>query len=88
MHERSSLRHLIHLATTDGVPRCSASVALVVGTILNLINQGDVLFGIAPISWPKLTLTFLIPYCVSTYGAVAARLRHERRISDGRDLPY
>jgi hypothetical protein len=49
-------------------------VALVVGTILNLINQGDALFGPGPINWVKVLLTYLVPYVVSTYGAVSYRL--------------
>jgi hypothetical protein len=52
----------------------SLKVALVVGTALNLINQGDALFGPASINWFKLMLTFAMPYAVSTYGAVAVRL--------------
>ena len=73
-----SLARILHCCVSDGVPQCSFNVALVVGTILNMINQGDALLGLAAISWPKIILTFLVPYCVSTYGAVAARLRHER----------
>ena len=42
--------------------RNSLVVALVVGALLNLINQGDALAGQAPISWSKLTLTFLVPF--------------------------
>ena len=58
----------------DGVPRRSFIVALVVGTILNLINQGDALFGMAPINLTKILLTFIVPYCVATYGAVSYRM--------------
>lgn len=47
----------------------SLGVALVVGTILNLINQGDALFLGADINWLKIVLTFVVPFCVSTYGA-------------------
>jgi hypothetical protein len=64
---------LWHYASTDRVPARSLKVALIVGTALNLINQGDAIFGQAPISWMKLGLTFAMPYVVSTYGAVAAR---------------
>lgn len=82
----SRLRTFARLATADGLPRSSLKVALVVGTVLNLINQGDALIGTAAINWPKLVLTFLVPYGVSTYGAVAARLRHEReRIPIGKN---
>jgi hypothetical protein len=58
----------------DGVPRRSAAVALVVGTILNLINQGDALLAGLPLSPMKLVLTYLVPYGVATYGAVSYRL--------------
>src|SRR5262245_46414628 len=61
-------------AISDGVPRRSLYVALVVGTVLNLINQGDALLGMASISWLKLVLTYLVPYAVCTYGAVSYQL--------------
>ena len=39
---------------------------------LTPINQGDRLIaGMAP-GWIKMALTYLIPYCVSTHGAVTA----------------
>jgi hypothetical protein len=61
------------------VPQRSLWVALVVGTILNLINQGDVILaGHAP-DWTKLLLTYVVPYFVSTYGAVSYRMGAERR---------
>ena len=58
-----------------GVPRRSLMAALVVGTILNLINQGDALLGMAPINWLKLVLTYCVPYAVCTYGAVSYQLK-------------
>ena len=51
--------------------RCGA-VALVVGTILNLINQGDALFGAAELSLTKMLFTYLVPYFVCAYGAITA----------------
>ncbi len=62
-------------AVSDGVPRRSLIVALVVGAVLNLINQGDALIAGGPIDWTKVLLTFAVPYCVSTYGAVSYRLK-------------
>ena len=62
-----------------GVPRRSLMAAIVVGTILNLINQGDALFAGRALDWTKLVLTYLVPYCVATYGAVAFRLEAMRR---------
>lgn len=65
-------------AVEGGVPRRSLAVALVVGTILNAINQGDALVTGAPVVVWKIALTYLVPYCVATYGAVAMRLRLAR----------
>jgi len=62
-------------ATSDGVPGRSFITALIVGTVLNLINQGDALLGMASINWLKLVLTYCVPYAVCTYGAVTQQLR-------------
>lgn len=67
----------------DGVPKRSLYVSLIVGTILNLINQGDALLDGSDLNLTKLVLTFLVPYCVATYGAVSYRLAPMRRESDG-----
>ena len=66
-------------AIAAGVPRRSLAAAIVVGTILNLINQGDALFGGKALDWVKVALTYIVPYCVATYGAVAFRLEMMRR---------
>ena len=47
-------------------------VALIVGTLLNLINQGDRLAAGAPLDWGKLGLTFVVPFLVASYGAWSA----------------
>lgn len=62
-------------AVSDDVPRRSFLVAIVVGAILNLINQGDALFGGRAVDWVKIALTFAVPYFVSTYGAVSYHLK-------------
>ena len=72
-------RLAIRYAATGGVPQRSLAAALVVGSILNLINQGDRLLASQPIDIAKLVLTYLVPYLVSTYGAVSYRLTAERR---------
>ena len=63
---------IISLALQPSVVRASIYVMIVVGTILNLINQGDALLGDAPIIYWKVALTYAVPYCVSTYGSVTA----------------
>ena len=47
-------------------------VALVVGSILNLINQGDRLAAGAPLDWAKLGLTYVVPFVVASFGAWSA----------------
>jgi hypothetical protein len=52
----------------------SARTALLVGTILTLLNQGDQLLGLAPRSallWWKIALTYAVPFAVATYGSLA-----------------
>lgn len=66
-------------ATTGGVPRRAFGVAVVVGILLNLINQGDALLGHGRVDWLKLVLTFMVPYGVATYGAVSTQLPAMRR---------
>lgn len=46
-------------------------VALLVGSVLTLVNQGDALFGSARFSLLKAILTYAIPYLVSTHGAAS-----------------
>jgi hypothetical protein len=71
-------------AMSDGVPRRSFVVAVVVGTILNLINQGDALVAGERLNLVKLVLTYIVPYLVTTYGAVSFRLHADRQAgSDG-----
>lgn len=63
----------LQLALSDGVPKRSFLIALVVGSILTAINQGDlVLAGMMP-NLIKVLLNYLVPFCVSTYGAVTAK---------------
>lgn len=54
----------------------SLKTALFVGAILVLINQWQGLFGDADIRWTSLLLTFLVPYCVSTFSGTASALHH------------
>lgn len=49
-------------------------VALVVGTVLNIINQGGrLLDGLSP-SWFHVALNYLVPYFVSSYSAARNEL--------------
>jgi hypothetical protein len=56
------LARIYRCCISDGVQRRSFAVALIVGTILNLINQGDALFGQDHLNLTKIVLTFAVPY--------------------------
>ena len=66
------------------VVRRSARVALVVGTLLVLINYIDKLVAleIGAADVVKIALTYLVPYCVSTYASVMTAV-HDRGASIG-----
>lgn len=82
-----TLRLACHYALSDGVPRRSFFAAPVVGTVLNFINQGDALFGGAPLNWFKIILTYLVPYAVSSYGAVSVQIRQAASGAGSVDAP-
>lgn len=61
------------LATSDGTPRSAFKIAIVVGTVLVVINQGDVILAGSAPNLMKMALTYIVPYLVATYGAVSAK---------------
>lgn len=66
--DRAALRDCF----SGAVLRRSLAVAVVVGTVLNLINQGDVILtGSIPALW-KVASTYAVPFLVASYGAYAA----------------
>jgi len=59
--------------------RRTIRIALVVGTILTLINQADVILGgdATTITWVKAALNYCVPFVVSNLGLLAGK-RAER----------
>jgi len=78
--EKGSLKAWLILALRPDVARRGTKVALIVGTIVTLINQGDVLFSgaLTTATLGKIMLTYCVPYCVSTYAGVAA-IRNQQK---------
>ena len=69
-------RRALRQCVDGSVLRRSLIVSLIVGTILVAINQGDaILAGEMPVIW-KLVLTYIVPFCVATYGAYSACVAH------------
>ena len=64
----------LQIAADCSVMRRAFRIALVVGCVLALINHGDRLLTLSfdGMSIAKIALTFLVPYCVSTYSSVQA----------------
>ncbi len=59
-------------------------ISLIVGSILALINHGDTIFEgtLTLANVCQIILTFLVPYCVSTYSSIKAIQRHIKQYSD------
>ncbi len=64
---------LLRLMASRPVAATAIRVALVVGTCLNAINQGDALWHGSGISWGKVLLNYMTPYLVASYSAARAR---------------
>lgn len=62
------------LALRADVVRGAFKTALLVGSVLVVINHGDALLegDLSPVRLAKMLLTYLVPYCVSTYASVTA----------------
>jgi len=67
------------VAMEASVRKRALRVALIVGSILAVVNHGDVvLIGQETTTvWIKIVLTFLVPYCVATFASVQA-IRQQR----------
>ena len=69
--------NLIQLTFGDGTPKKALLSALVVGSILTGINHGDLILSGEYPAWPKVLLTYLVPYCVTTWGAITVKLSRQ-----------
>jgi hypothetical protein len=73
------MKRFLILARKREVVVRAGKTALIVGTLLTFINQGDALIAGQLPNGLKLLLTYLVPYGVSTHGAVTAMRDHSRR---------
>ena len=57
--------------------RKTIKIALVVGTLLSLINQGSVIFGgdATVATWVRVGMNYIVPFCVSSIGFLSATRR-------------
>ena len=57
--------------------RKTIRIALVVGTLLSLINQAGVIFGgnATAVTWMRVGANYVVPFCVSSAGFLGATRR-------------
>jgi hypothetical protein len=67
--------------------RRTLKIALVVGTILTLINQLDVIVGgdATTITWVKTGMNYCVPFIVSNLGLLAGKRAEAEALDDARD---
>lgn len=72
-----------HVIAHPAVWRRSVITALIVGTILTAINQGNLILqhGFTHEILLKMALTYCVPFCVSTSGGLGAARTHFRQPS-------
>lgn len=81
-----TLNNAVHTDTDNGDTFLSVALStplvmrslvtmLVVGCVLNLINQWQGIIGEQPIAWLNLVLTFVVPYLVSTVSGALTLLK-------------
>ena len=65
-----------NLAKKQNVVTRALKVALIVGIVLNIINQWELLYTLkfGQINYFKFFLTFMVPYLVSSYSSVMAKM--------------
>jgi hypothetical protein len=51
----------------------ASRIALVVGTLLSLVNQGQIIFGgdATTVTWVRVAVNFAVPYTVASLGYLA-----------------
>jgi type IV secretory pathway TrbD component len=80
VHRRPSV---LRLALQPGIARAALKVSLVVGTLLNVINNGEQLWSGHGVNIWRVALNFVVPYCVSSYSAA----RNEAQRFDRDQMP-
>jgi len=73
MIKQTATPDFFQLAFGDGTPKKALMTALVVGTILTTINHGDVILRGESINYYKIMLTYCVPFCVATWGAIHSK---------------
>jgi len=68
------MQRLLKISLSHHIVVNALKIALVVGTLLNLVNQGDAMLRGGTIHWLHLVLNYVVPYCVANYSAAKNEL--------------
>ena len=84
--EPSPPRLLQVVLSRSSLSRC-IPIALLVGTLLSLINQGSVIFGghATDATWIRVGMNYVVPFCVSSSGFFASQRAMWRAASSRED---
>ncbi|MGH2984161.1 MAG: nitrate/nitrite transporter NrtS [Solirubrobacterales bacterium] len=72
---RATIREALRICMRREHLRRTVRIALVVGTILTLFNQGDVILrgDATALTWIKTALNYCVPFIVSNLGLLAGK---------------
>lgn len=68
------MKDLIKAASSRRIVSSALRLSLVVGTVLNAVNQGSALMAWQDIAWSQVILNYFVPYCVASYSAARNQL--------------
>jgi hypothetical protein len=80
---KNLLGRCFYFGTRRNVLQTAIITSLIVGTILNLINQFPNFLDHKPLSPVKILLNYLTPYMVTTVGAIRMCFQFENKIEKG-----
>lgn len=63
------MRNFFRIACSRRIVMNALRIALLVGSVLNLVNQGEAILAGSGVSWLHLVLNYAVPYCVASYSA-------------------
>ena len=71
------LEFILNISKQKEIIIKAIKIALIVGIILNIINQGDLILEarFEDINYFKLIFTFCVPFCVSMYTAISMKMK-------------
>ena len=67
-------REALRVACLPTTLRRTLVIAVIVGTLLSIVNQADVIIhgDATAVTWIRVSVNYLVPFCVSTAGFLGA----------------